>query len=183
MESESLELIKTLQPDIFLSDIRMPKLNGVELVSSVKQFSPTTRIIMLSAYDDEEYITALIRLGVSGYLLKTVDLNELAEAIRTVYLGQTVFDPLITGKIGRALVRGDPARRQIERLKDRELEVLRMLAGGLSNQEIATRLVISIRTVEGYVTRIYEKLAVSSRSEAINYAVSKGLIDRREQNG
>ncbi|OGO35366.1 MAG: hypothetical protein A2147_11440 [Chloroflexi bacterium RBG_16_57_8] len=163
---QALELVKGVQPHVLLIDIRMPVLDGIEVLRRMKGLSPGTKALVLSAYDDEEYVLESVKAGASGYLLKTVDLNELAQSIRTVHFGQTVFHPSIAAKIVSVHEQRQPGG-QLERLSHREREILDLAAGGLDNDTIAVRLELSVRTVEGHLSRIYTKLGVASRAQAV----------------
>jgi DNA-binding NarL/FixJ family response regulator len=169
---QALELVKRVQPDILLVDIRMPVVDGIEVVRRIREYSAGTKALVLSAYEDEEYVMASLKAGASGYLLKTIDLNELAQSIRTVHLGQAVFHPLIAARIASAHEQRHPAAHQMDRLSPREREILGLAASGLDNNVIASRLELSVRTVEGHLSRIYGKLGVSSRAEAMDLASS-----------
>ncbi len=175
---QAVELIERLQPDIALLDIRMPKLNGIDVVRRMKECCPKTRALMLTAYDDDDYILALMDAGASGYLLKTAKEKELVESVRSIYQGEAILHPIIAAKVARLWAqhagssRGEPA----EQLSPREIEVLELAARGLRNKAIAERLDISVRTVEGHFNSIFTKLGVSSRMEAVLYVVSKHLV-------
>jgi DNA-binding NarL/FixJ family response regulator len=181
---QALELIKSLQPDIAILDIRMPKLNGIEVVRQMKNLSPNTKAIMLTAYDDDEYVLALMEAGAFGYLLKTAHEKDLVDSIRGVQLGEPVLHPAIAMKIARLWAqRGTPTRQgTVEQLSPRELEVLDLAAKGLRNKAIAEKLGISTRTVEGHFNGIFSKLGVSSRMEAILEAMSRHLVAISEEN-
>jgi DNA-binding NarL/FixJ family response regulator len=174
----ALELIEQLKPDVAILDIRMPKLNGIEVVRSMKHCSPTTKTLILTAYDDDDYIFALMEAGVSGYQLKTAGAKELADAVRTVYAGEAVLHPTIAVKIARLwALRGTPAKRETaEQLSTRELEILELSAKGLRNKAIADTVNINVRTIEGHFNSIFAKLGVSSRVEAVLSALSRHLI-------
>ncbi len=165
----ALELLKTLQPDILICDIRMPVTDGVETIRQLQKYSPTTRALVLSAYSDEDYVVALFRAGVSGYLLKTADARRVVKAIHLIHLGETVIDPVIASKLAGLLprTRHDPGR--LEHLSARELEVLTLAADGMNTGAIASKLGISNRTVDEYLGRIVLKLDVPSRAEAVKY--------------
>jgi DNA-binding NarL/FixJ family response regulator len=166
----ALEMAKELQPDILLSDMRMPVLNGIELLHRLPEHSPRTKTIILSAYDDFDYVIPVLKLGASAYLLKTIDLKDLAEAIRLVHVGQMVIHPSVASMIVQALAKSNRSGSRADLLSNRESDVLRLLAGGLNNRQIAVELKLSQRTIEANVARIYPKLAVSGRNEAITYA-------------
>ena len=181
---QAVDLIKKLRPDIAILDIRMPKLNGIEVVRQVKSLSPNTKTLILTAYDDDEYILALMEAGASGYLLKTAHEKDLVDSVRGVYSGEPVLDPTIAMKIARLWAqRGTPVHPQsAEQLSSRELEVLELAAKGLRNKAIAGKLGISIRTVEGHFNGIFSKLGVSSRLAAILEAMSRHLVSLSMEN-
>ena len=166
---QALELSERLHPDVLIVDVRMPVVDGTEVIHRLKELSPKTRALVLSAYDEIEYVLATLREGASGYLLKTVDLDELAQGIRTVYFGQTVLHPSIVSKIVSLCAPGHRAVQPLERLSPRENDILRLAASGADNATIASKLELSVRTVEGHLWRIYTKLGVSSKAEAIEW--------------
>ncbi|MDO8687294.1 MAG: response regulator transcription factor [Dehalococcoidales bacterium] len=174
-----LELIGRLQPDIAILDIRMPKLSGIEVVRQMKEQYSHTKALMLTAYDDDDYILALMDAGALGYLLKTARANELIDAVQRVYLGEPVLQPEIAAKVARLWVRHrDETKRELtEQLTHRELEVLQLAAKGLRNKVIADQLSISSRTVEAHFNSIFNKLGLSSRIEAVLYALSRHIVD------
>ena len=175
---QALELIERLKPDVAILDIRMPRLNGIEVVRRMKECSPNTKALMLTAYDDDDYVLALMDVGASGYLLKTARASELVEAVRTVCQGEPVLHPAIAVKVARLWGRRRvPVEREsAEPLSPREREVLELAAKGLRNKDIAERLHISVRTVEGHFNSILTKLQVSSRIEAVLYAASRQWV-------
>lgn len=175
---EALAEIERLKPDIAILDIRMPKMTGIEVVNRIKDVAPATKALMLTAYDDDEYILALMEAGAAGYLLKTARAKELVDAVRTVEAGEAVLDPAIAAKVARLW-----SRRQTSLQKDtggqlsaREREVLELAAVGLRNRAIAAKLVISVRTVEGHFNSILAKLGVSTRIEAV-LSVCHGWVE------
>ena len=174
-----LELIGRLQPDIAILDIRMPKLSGIEVVRHMKEHNSPTKALMLTAYDDDDYILALMDAGALGYLLKTARANELIDAVQRVYLGEPVLQPEIAAKVARLWVRHrDETKRELtEQLTHRELEVLQLAAKGFRNKVIADQLSISSRTVETHFNSIFNKLGLSSRIEAVLYALSRHIVD------
>jgi len=175
---QAIELIKNLKPDVAILDIRMPKLNGIEVVRYVKSVSPNTRTLMLTAYDDDDYILALMEAGATGYLLKTAHEKELIDSVRAVNLGESVLHPAIAMKIARLWAQRGTATQpsSVEQLSAREIEVLELAAEGLRNKAIAEKLGISTRTVEGHFAGIFTKLGVSSRLAAILEALSRHLV-------
>lgn len=175
---QALDLIKRLQPDVIVLDIRMPKLNGIEVVRRMNECCPNTKALMLTAYDDDDYVLTLMEAGASGYLLKTTQPAELVESIRIIHSGEPVLHPVIAAKIARLWAQHMTSTKKGlgEQLSPRELEVLRLAAKGLRNKTISNSLGISVRTVEGHFNNIFAKLGVSSRIEAILYAVSRHLV-------
>lgn len=181
--AHALELIKSLRPDVAILDIRMPKLNGIEVVRRMKDISPDTKALMLTAYDDDDYIMALMKAGASGYLLKTAREKDLVDSVYGVSSGEPVLHPAIAMKVARLWAQRGEASRPglIEQLSNRELEVLELAAKGLRNRAIAEELKISIRTVEGHFNSIFTKLDVSSRIEAVLEAMSRHLVTSGEE--
>lgn len=180
---EALELIARLKPDVAILDIRMPKLNGIEVVRQMKEHSLNTKTLMLTAYDDDDYILALMEAGASGYLLKTAHASELINAVRSVHLGEPVLHPAIAVKVARLWAHRRISVRQqaTEQLSLREREILELAAKGLRNKAIADKLNISVRTVEGHFNRIFAKLGISSRTEAVLYAISRHFVTLEEE--
>jgi two-component system, NarL family, response regulator LiaR len=176
---EAVKLIEKLRPDVAIIDISMPKLSGIEVTKQVKSKLPSTAILILTAYQNDEYVFALLEAGAAGYLLKDVPSSEIVEAVRSVYSGESVLHPSIARKvIQRAIV---SSAKSIEEkpeidLSEREIEVLTLAAKGFRNKDIADDLCISIRTVQGHINSIFHKLNVGSRTEAIFQSVKKGLI-------
>jgi DNA-binding NarL/FixJ family response regulator len=179
---EAVKLIEQLRPDVAIIDIAMPKLNGVEVTRRIKPHCPSTAVLILSAYDNDEYIFALLEAGAAGYLLKDADSREVVEAVRAVHAGESILHPVIARKVinrFRAPVTGSVGKPAVE-LSEREMQVLRLAAKGMSNRDIATELFISIRTVQGHLTSIFNKLGVGSRTEAIFQAVKSGWLSLEE---
>ncbi len=179
----ALELIERLQPDIALLDIRMPKLNGIEVVRRMKERSPNTKALMLTAYDDDDYIIALMEAGALGYLLKTARPSELIDAVQRVHQGESVLHPSIAMKVARlwARLRDSIGQEVSGQISPREREVLQLAANGLRNKAIADKLSISVRTVEGHFHSIFAKLSVSSRIEAVLCALSRHIVTLEEE--
>jgi DNA-binding NarL/FixJ family response regulator len=182
---QALALVKSLQPDVAILDIRMPKLNGIEVVRRIKDYCPHTKTLVLSGYDDDDYVLAAMEAGATGYLLKTAQAKELVESVRCVQSGETVLYPIIAAKVARlwASRRIPTEKGSVEQLSSREMEVLELAAKGLRNKDIGSKLNISTRTVEGHFNNIFTKLEVSSRIEAILYAVSKRLVILDKEQG
>ncbi|MCL4371354.1 MAG: response regulator transcription factor [Chloroflexi bacterium] len=179
---EALELVQRLWPDVLILDIRMPKLSGVEVVRLIRDAGLDTRVLVLTAYDDDDYILALMEAGASGYMLKTARASELVDAVRRIHEGEPVLHPSIALKVARLWNRRQVSVHQEApgQLSPREREVLDLAAKGFRNRAIADSLGISMRTVEGHFNSILAKLGVSSRLEAVLYAVSHGWIALEE---
>jgi DNA-binding NarL/FixJ family response regulator len=163
---------------VALLDIQMPGLNGVEVSRQIRSRFPQVQVLILTAYDDDAYVFAALQAGANGYLLKTASVDELLAAVRDVYRGQSALSPAVTDKVVHQLQTGKPrgAAEQVERLSGRELEILRLAATGQTNKEIGARLFLSDRTVQGHLARIYGKLGVASRTEAVTEALKRGWI-------
>jgi DNA-binding NarL/FixJ family response regulator len=169
----AIALAEELQPDIVLVDLDLPILNGIEVIRRIRARPNGPLALVLSAYDDEDYVMAALSAGATGYLLKTAHAQELIAAIHAAARGETVLQ----GSVGRTLLaRAQNVGGQHELLSQRELEVLRLAAHGARTKEIAARLSVSPRTIEGHLTSIFNKLGVSSRTEAIMYAAARGWV-------
>jgi NarL family two-component system response regulator LiaR len=176
---QAVQLVTELQPDVALMDIAMPKLNGIEATKQIKAIRPATAVLILTAYDNDQYVFALLEAGAAGYLLKDVRARDLIEAIRAVNAGESVLHPVIARKVLNRFARppNEPTEESaLDRLTEREMEVLRLAARSMSNREIAQELVLSVRTVQGHLTNIFSKLQVGSRTEAVLHALRKGWL-------
>jgi DNA-binding NarL/FixJ family response regulator len=174
------ELAASTVPDVILMDVRMPKRSGIEACVAIKEVAPTARIIMLTVSDEEADLYDAVKNGASGYLLKDSSIDEVAQAIRVVADGQSLISPSMAIKLldeFKQMSRSDRQQVPSPRLTDRELEVLKLVAQGLNNREIAKRLFISENTVKNHVRNILEKLQLHSRMEAVMYAVREKLLD------
>ena len=174
------ELAASTAPDVILMDVRMPKRSGIEACVAIKEVAPTARIIMLTVSDEEADLYDAVKNGASGYLLKDSSIEEVAQAIRVVADGQSLISPSMAIKLldeFKQMSRSDRQQVPSPRLTDRELEVLKLVAQGLNNREIAKRLFISENTVKNHVRNILEKLQLHSRMEAVMYAVREKLLD------
>ena len=172
-----MKLAVETNPDVVIMDIAMPRMNGVEATGQIKQRCPTTAVLVLSAYDDDEYVFGLLEVGVAGFLLKTASGDELIAAVEAAHKGESVLDHAIARKvIERFKSPGSDHsdKKAYESLSDREVDILKLAAKGMSNQEIADEVIISKRTVEGYMRSIFNKLGVGSRTEAVIHAFKKG---------
>jgi len=173
---EAVELVKQLHPEIVIMDISMPKLSGIEATKQIKALYPSTVVLVLTGYDNDEYVFALIEAGAAGYLLKEVSGDELIDAVRLVKAGEPVLHPRIMRKVMahlRAPLEESTETVAKEPLSEREMEVLKLAARGMANMEIADALSLSVRTVQAHLRSIFNKLGVGSRSEAIVYALKK----------
>jgi two-component system, NarL family, response regulator LiaR len=180
---EAVELAKKLKPEIIIMDVSMPRLNGIEATRQIKAIYPNIAILPLTGYDDDEYVFALLEAGAAGYLLKDSSGEELIEAIRQVMTGEPVLHPKIMKKVLNRLrspVEEQSTQTAGEVLSDRETEVLRLAAQGMSNMEIADSLTLSVRTVQTHLRSIFNKLGVGSRSEAIVFGLKKGWLTLEE---
>jgi len=176
---EAVNLATSLKPDVVIMDISMPKMDGIEATRLIKAACPTISVLALSAYDDDQFVFSLLEAGAAGYLLKSVRGRELLDAIRAVYSGESVLHPSIARKVLNRFVSasGKPEGKEPSgMLSDREMEVLKLAAKGLSNQDIAEKLCLSIRTVQGHLGHIFNKLQVGSRTEAVVRALKEGWV-------
>ena len=182
---KAVQLVEQLKPNLVLMDIALPKLNGIEATRRIKESHPSTSVLILTAYDNEEFIFALVEAGAEGYLLKNVRGQELLNAIRAIYDGQSVLYPTIAEKVFRRLQlegkRKSTVQEKVEFLSGRELEVLRLGAEGLANKEIAKELSIGERTVQTHWRNIFNKLGASSRTEALMDSLRKGWIILKQE--
>ena len=168
------------RPDVVVMDFAMPELNGIEATRQIKAVAPGIAVLVLTAYDSNQYIFAFLEAGAAGYLLKDVQVDELVEAIKAVHAGESMLHPAIARKvIDRFAQPGEQTsivHAAMDELTERELEVLRMAAKGLSNREIAQELTISVRTVQTHLTNVFNKMGVGSRTEAVVHALRKNWI-------
>ena len=180
---EAVDLAGSLHPDIVVMDVRMPVLSGIEATRLIREAYPEVQVLVLTAHDDDQYIFSLLQAGASGYLLKTAPISELVKAIELVNAGESPLDPSIARKVVVRMA-GERERKlqeekeslDVETLTARELEVLQLLAQGLSNRAIAEMLYISDRTVQAHLTSIFAKTHVSSRLEAVLKAIRRGWL-------
>jgi NarL family two-component system response regulator LiaR len=176
---EAIDLASQLKPDILVMDIMMPKFDGLEASRQIKKITPNTAILILTAYDDDNYVLGLLEAGATGYLMKSAKGQDLVEAVRAVRAGESVLHPKIIEKLlKQAMVKPvETAEHKIkDLLSDRETEILKFLATGISNKEIAEKLCLSLRTVKAHMSNIFTKMNVASRSEALVEALRKELL-------
>jgi len=171
---DAVEIVTELQPDVVLLDLRLPGLPGIDAARQIAKLAPRTRVLIVTAYDEEDYVLEALQAGAAGYLLKTAPSHELVDAVRAVASGATVLQPSVSAALARRWTRSDgPGGTQ---LSAREMEVLRLTAHGMANKDMARKLGLSLRTVEGHLSRSFAKLGVTSRTEAVFQAVNHHLI-------
>ena len=182
--TEAVEKAAESLPDVVLMDIRMPRSSGIEACRAMKEAAPSAKIVILTISDEEEDLFEAIRAGASGYLLKDIPLDEVADTVRAVHGGQSLINPSMAGKLlteFATLARRDDEERAQElpapRLTEREMQVLKLVARGMNNRDIAKELFISENTVKNHVRNILEKLQIHSRMEAVMVAVREKLIE------
>jgi DNA-binding NarL/FixJ family response regulator len=179
---EAVHRAEEMTPDVVVMDVRMPRSTGIEAARRIRERLPDTKVIMLTVSDKEEDLYAAVKAGASGYLLKEISIEELADAVRAVARGHSLISPSMASKLlseFNALVQQAEERHKslLPRLTDRELDVLKLVAEGLSNREISEELFISENTVKNHVRNILEKLHLHSRMEAVVYAMREKLLD------
>jgi len=173
---EAQMLIQEYKPDVAVLDIQMPKASGIEVTRWVRSHLPEVGVLILTAYDDDPYVMAVLQAGANGYVLKTGQAEELIQAVRDVHEGKSALDPSITRKLMSNIFKAPD--KVVEQLTDRELDVLRLAAKGFTNKAIGVQLSISDRTVQGHLAHIFAKLQANSRTEAVMRAVSLGWISQ-----
>jgi NarL family two-component system response regulator LiaR len=167
----------SLQPDVILMDLVMPRKDGIEAIQDIKRENPQARILVLTSFAEDEKVFPAIRAGALGYLLKDSSPQELLRAIRDVHRGESSLHPTIARKLVRELRQWPELPPTEKPLTERELEVLRLVARGLSNQQVGTKLAISERTVGTHVSNILSKLHLANRTQVALYALEEGLVD------
>lgn len=175
---EALELVSQTTPDLVLMDLKMPGMNGIQATRQIRNHYPQVRVLVLTTYDADEWVFDAIRSGAAGYLLKDTPGEELIAAVKGTVEGKTHVDPAVAGKLFTQVAQ-NPARpdtTMAAELSDREREVLRLLARGLTNSDIARQLHLSEGTVRNYVSAVFAKLGVSDRTQAAIYAREKNLV-------
>ncbi len=177
--AEAVRMVETLRPKVVVMDVRMPTMGGLEATKAIKSRFPEVEVLVMTAYEDDEFVFTLLEAGASGYLLKTAPVKELVKAIHEVAEGQSALDPSIARKVLRQFSEGTPRKKQeefYEALTEREQDVLRLLAQGKTNKEIAEVLFISDRTVQTHLSNIFSKMGVSTRTEAVLEAIRRGWL-------
>ena len=172
--AQAVTLARTAQPDVILMDIVMPDVDGVSAIRQIMRASPNARIIALTMYREEQYMLDAIRAGARGYLLKTVDAAELIAAVEAVHRGDYLVDPIVAARVLSELHLAAPQPARVDRLTEGEMAVLRLVARGVENEEIARTLNYSVYTVANRLRTIYEKLHVTNRTQAALYALRQG---------
>ncbi len=174
---ETVALVERERPDVAIVDISMPVMNGIEATKGIKKVAPETAVLVLTAYDDDQYVFAILEAGAAGFLLKNARGSELIDAVRRVNSGESVLHPAIAKKVLRRVVPEANAEAPTnEALTDRELDVLRLAGRGLSNRQIAEELVLSPRTIQAHMANIFGKLHVGSRTEAVMVGLRRGWL-------
>lgn len=177
----AVQNVKKLMPDVVVMDIAMPQLNGLEATRQIAHALPSTKVLVLSSYSDDEYVQQLTEAGAAGYLIKQTAANELLKAIREVHKGNAYFSPSIAKRLRdqcrEAFASGQPARRRTDHLTTREAEVLQLIAEGRANKQIAAELCISIKTVEKHRQQVMNKLGIHDVAGLTRHAIAKGIIE------
>ncbi|WP_433047284.1 response regulator [Dactylosporangium sp. CS-033363] len=174
-----LELVARFSPDVVLMDLRMPRRDGVSATGAIRASHPGTRVVVLTTYADDDHILAALQAGALGYLTKDAGRVQIAQAVRAAAAGQSVMDPQVQQRLLAAAVQGGAApvvaAAPVDGLTARETEVLSLIASGLSNREIAERLYVSEVTVKSHINRLFAKIGVRDRAQAVRYAYERGL--------
>jgi DNA-binding NarL/FixJ family response regulator len=174
---QAVRLAKELQPDVVLMDVRMPELDGIEATRRLRDAGVESRVLVLTTFDLDEYVYEAMRAGASGFLLKDAPREQLVNAVRTVARGEALLAPAITQRLIERFVARPQVQPEVADLSARELEVLRLVARGLSNAEIAAELIVGEATVKTHVARVLRKLGVRDRVQAVVYAYESGLVE------
>lgn len=177
--ADAVDKVAYLKPDIVLMDLKMPHMNGVKATRLIRERYPEVRVLVLTTYDADEWVFDAIRSGAAGYLLKDTPKVDLVEAMRNVIAGKTPVDPAVAGKLFNQITRHPPVTdtKVIEELSDREVEVLKYLARGLTNAQIAAELHLSEGTIRNYVSSLFTKLEVADRTQAAIFAMRYGIVN------
>jgi len=181
--AEAINKTAELKPDVLLLDITMPNIGGIDALRTIKKKTPSVSILILTMHENEGYLIEALKAGASGYILKKVADNELISAIKAVYSGEFFIPSPLTKSVVKEMVSGGVSREETgdndqEQLSPRELEVLTLVAQGYTNQQMADRLYLSVKTVETYKARVMEKLNLHSRVELVRLALQKGLLSK-----
>ncbi len=174
---EAVRRVRELVPDVVLMDLVMPKLDGIAAIREIRSLSPSTKVIVLTSFADDEKVFAAVKAGAAGYLLKDVRPQELGEAIRVVNRGEALLHPTVAAKLMQKVAESGRREASPDSLTDREMDVLRLIARGMSNKEIALELGVAEKTVKTHVSNILQKLHLADRTQAALYAVRERLVD------
>ena len=172
----AVDAVERLLPDVVLMDLVMPRMDGIEAIRRIREVSPSTKVIVLTSFTDDEKVFGSVKAGAAGYMLKDVQPQELGEAIRTVNRGEALLHPSIASKLMQEFAEGERSATG-DILTQREMEVLRLVARGMSNKEIAGELVLAEKTVKTHVSNILQKLHLADRTQAAIYAIRQRLVD------
>ena len=173
---EAVRLARELEPDVVLMDISMPGMDGLEATRRLQEACPRVRVLALTRHDDYGFLTEMVRAGASGYVLKQCSPSDLVQAVRAVAAGQNYLDPSVTGKVLSGYTGRRPGNDAGESITEREEEVLRLIARGHSNKEIAARLSVSVKTVEAHKANGMRKLGLADRTAIVDYAIFRGWM-------
>ena len=182
---DAMKQTSELAPDVLLLDINMPKANGIQVAKQLHEDMPEVKILALTIHDEESYMMEMIRSGAAGYLLKDIEPSEMARVIRRVAAGESYVEPSLTKKLFTGITRQEPSRPsrhshlrggEADRLSPREVEVMQLIARGMSNAEIAKELYLSEKTVKNHLTNIFRKLQVTDRTQAVLYAIKHRIV-------
>jgi len=174
---EALTLFQRQTPDVILLDLEMPGMDGVQVIRQLREIQPDVKVVVFTAFDTDERILSALQAGAKGYLLKGAPRSELFSAIRIVHSGGSLLQPVVASRLLNQLATPQPSQQLVEELTPREHEVLRLLAQGLQNKEIAAALFITERTVKFHITSILAKLGAGNRTEAVTIALQRGLVE------
>ncbi len=173
---ECLNKLKYSRPDVLLLDINMPKMNGIEVLTYIREKKMKVNVLMLTVHNEADYLVKAINIGANGYILKDSDINDLKTAITTIIEGESYIQPELIPALKAGLDSFDSDKEKLESLTDREIEVLKQVVFGLLNKEIASNLDISERTVKNHISNIFKKLQVSDRTQAAVFAIKNDLV-------
>jgi DNA-binding NarL/FixJ family response regulator len=175
--AEAFRLVDELKPDVVLMDIRMPNIDGIQATRQIRDKYPKTRVLVLTSYDADSNVIQALQAGASGFVLKDADVPAVVNSILAVTSGEQVMASAVANRVVSMLTGTTSPQEFYDGLTNREIEILKLLAGGMANKQIAYRLKISDKTVRNHVSNVYEKLGIYDRAQAVLYAVRKGLVE------